>query len=76
MSEVGAYHSPNLFVEVSQNPRRGFGPSWPICCPTLLVAVRAGLAQRLVLGAAEHRAPVDVPVGNWEEISPPFIKQQ
>jgi hypothetical protein len=44
--------------------------------PTLLVAVRTGLPQRLVLGAAEHRAPVDVPVGNWEEISPPFIKQQ
>ena len=64
-----------MHPRVSQNPRRGFGPLGPVCCLTLLVAVRAGLPQRLVLGAAEHRAPVDVPVGNWKEIIPPFIKQ-
>jgi len=34
---------------LSQNPRRGFGPFGPGCCPTLLVAVRAGLPQRLLL---------------------------
>jgi hypothetical protein len=34
--------SPNRLRDVSQNLRRGFGPVWPVCCPALLVAVRAG----------------------------------
>jgi hypothetical protein len=29
-------------------PAEGFGPSWPVCCLTLLVAVREGLPQRLL----------------------------
>jgi hypothetical protein len=36
---------PRLALGVYQNPRSGFGPFCPVCCRTLLVAVRAGLPQ-------------------------------
>ncbi len=43
---------PRLARQVSQNPRRGFGPFGPVCCPTLLVAVRGGASTPIsVLGA-------------------------
>ena len=37
-----------MHPRVSQNPRRGFGPLGPVCCLTLLVAVRAGLPHRFL----------------------------
>ena len=35
--------------KVSQNPRKGFGHSWPVCCLTLPVDGQGGLPQRLLL---------------------------
>ena len=56
-----------MHPRVSQNPRRGFGPQWPVCCLTLLVAVRAGLPHRL--GVREGLSDGEVKVGSRPESS-------
>jgi hypothetical protein len=56
-----------MHPRVSQNPRRGFGPLGPVCCPTLLVAVRAGLPHRL--GVREGLSDGEVKVGSRPESS-------